>query len=101
SPSLEPDPLPQATSAKATPKAATADATAFGGTVPTTARAAEDSAKTAAESTAIVAPGGAFVFPETHSPMVPSSAVSKTVPARHGTRRLLQIRTVAAGVTIR
>ena len=55
--------------------------------------------KTAPASVAIVAPGGALSFTDSHSPAVPSSATSATVAACHEGSRLVHRRTVAAGTT--
>ena len=62
-------------------------------------RRAAETANTAPESVAIVAPGGAFSSTDSTSPAIPSTATSATVIACHGARRLVQRRTVAAGTT--
>lgn len=55
--------------------------------------------KTAPPIVAIVAPGGAFVRTDSHTPATPSAAVSATVASCHERIRLVHSRVVTAGMT--
>ena len=94
-----PSPPPHAPQRRASATAASATAAARTAQPRRAARAPPPEQRTRAPaSTAIVAPGGAFVFTDSHSPTVPSTAASATVPARQAGRRSVQMRTVAAGL---